>query len=102
MELTRQDMSDSTNVAPDQEQHDKSYTAREGRQGAEANLSTSRAAPSPTQHSPTVPEQGRAATVPDKEKQWVRSGSPIRSSRRQGQSQDLEQICLQHNSGTQP
>lgn len=68
MELTRQDMSDSTNMTPAQEQHEKGYSAREGRQGAEGDLGTGRAAPSPTQHSPMGPQQGRVVTIPDKVK----------------------------------
>lgn len=51
-----------------QEQHGKGYSARKGSQGPEGDLSTGRAAPSPAQHSPMVPEQGKDVTVPDKVK----------------------------------
>lgn len=48
MELTKQDVPDSTNTIPVQEQHDKGCSAKEGRQEAEGDLNIGRTAPSPT------------------------------------------------------
>ena len=61
-------MPDGTNMTPVQEQHDKGYSAREGRQGAEGD--TGKAAPSPTQsHSTRAGQSGDSPlTVPDKVK----------------------------------
>lgn len=56
-------------MTPVQEQRDKGYSAREDRQGAEGEQ---HGQDSTFTNSPTVPEQGRAATspltIPDKVK----------------------------------